>query len=603
MLRRTENGPDKLKVPSGYGPDRRENARRYLRNELPPIPMGSALLVIDEVRDIKFPTTIALDEDSCYWAAVLTRLRVVTITDTVLLYLMDEERMDERFVSTPRTTLVRISLELTRLARFGIGRDVLQRRKAWVALRIGRLLIMRRRYAEAERILRMVRAHPDFRSGWKASQYHARIATGRTAQAFGLRKPTQRSLPEGLRPPIRTMVITHDPAYPAVSGADLRNYQNALAASRLGATMLVSVRATERTTTCNGIAVAGLEIPGEPGGRPMVRRRTAAEWRIPLVALPRLLRLVREFQPDAIIVEGIGLGALLKPLRPFARLLVLDMHNVESDLHARMRGRTPLAGKILPRRFGRQGRIENRETKAMRIVDRVWVCSDQDRQRLGSFSKAEIPVDVVMNGIPRADRISSELPDPPGRADGWPVLLFIGHLGYRPNVEACERLARNILPTIRTRFGDARLLLAGRSPKPAIIELAGMPGVELVENPDDLSPLFECGHVSVVPLATGGGTRIKILEAMARGIPVVATPVAAEGLDFTPGESILIHETDEELAAAVIALCSDSARMENLRRRAHAEVRRRYGKAAVLEAVRLGMGLAAVGEQPHGQGS
>lgn len=229
----------------------------------------------------------------------------------------------------------------------------------------------------------------------------------------------------------------------------------------------------------------------------------------------------------------------------------------------------------------------------MRLVDRVWVCSDADRQRLRQIAPFEVPIDVVMNGIPRTGQLPESLPELPGQTQGWPTMLFIGHLGYAPNVDACKRLAENILPKVRRHFPEARLILAGRYPKPAVTALAALPGLEVVANPDNLAPLFARSHVSVVPLSTGGGTRIKILEAMAWGLPVIATPIAAEGLGLTPDDDFLIRDSDEELAEAVVGLCGNPVRMEELRATAHARVMRLYGPSSIADAVRKGIGLAA----------
>ncbi|TGV29910.1 glycosyltransferase family 4 protein, partial [Mesorhizobium sp. M8A.F.Ca.ET.142.01.1.1] len=99
------------------------------------------------------------------------------------------------------------------------------------------------------------------------------------------------------------------------------------------------------------------------------------------------------------------------------------------------------------------------------------------------------------------------------------------------NIDAAERLARIILPRIHRTLPAATLVLAGRSPGPPVRALAGLDGVSLVEDPDDIRPLLSVAHLGIVPLAMGGGTRIKILEAMAWGVPVIATPLAAEGLN------------------------------------------------------------------------
>ncbi|MBN9008693.1 MAG: glycosyltransferase, partial [Rhizobiales bacterium] len=242
-------------------------------------------------------------------------------------------------------------------------------------------------------------------------------------------------------------------------------------------------------------------------------------------------------------------------------------------------------------RWRAEGRIEREERRALLLVDRAWVCSGVDRARLQRIAGTATPIDVVMNGIPRG-MVPTAIPDLPGRADGWPVLLFVGHLGYPPNVAAGARLAGHILPEVRKVLPGARLILAGRYPKPRIRELAGLPGVEVVENPPDVAPLLARAHVSVVPLATAGGTRIKIIEAMAAGIPVVATPLAAEGLGLVDGTDILLAGSDEAFARAVIDLCSNPSRMEVLRRHAWESVLGSCGASAIAGAVRRGMDLA-----------
>lgn len=390
---------------------------------------------------------------------------------------------------------------------------------------------------------------------------------------------------------MRTLILTCDPAFPPVSGADLRNSQNARAAARLGPVLLASISAIgDACEAAPGIEVAALQRKGEPKGASIVRWRTGIEPRISQAALARLLDLVGEFRPDHVIVEGMPLFALLRHLRPVAPNIILDMHNVELDFAAQAHTgmRRGERASLLP--WSQAARIRRRERKALALVDRVWVCSDVDRDRLRSLFATDMPIDVVPNGIPRPESAPAVLPEPAGKHDGWPVMLLIGHLRYAPNVDAAKRLALEILPRVRQSLPDARVILAGRNPGPEIGRLGSLPGVDVVANPQDTGALLARSHVSVVPLSSGGGTRIKIPEAMAWGLPVVATPVAAEGQGFSNGEDIRIEQTDERLAQAVVDLFSSEQRLERLRQLAHERIWLRYGPAAVEQTIRRGLG-------------
>lgn len=173
---------DKLKLPGTYGGDRGENARRYLANELRSITVGSALVVADATAGVRFPERVGLDEDTLYWAAVLTKVLVATVDQPVLYYNLDEARMAWRFTRNPRRVFLDIALEVNELAALGIDKSTLQRRKAFIAQRIARHLIRRNRHAEAAAMMRAVRAvDAGFRSRLKSLHYRMRIAARRFA--------------------------------------------------------------------------------------------------------------------------------------------------------------------------------------------------------------------------------------------------------------------------------------------------------------------------------------------------------------------------------------------------------------------------------------
>jgi glycosyltransferase involved in cell wall biosynthesis len=586
-IRRTSGRPDKLKQPRGYTTDRAANARLYLINEVWAIAMGSALVATAATTAIRFPETIGLDEDTCYWAMLLAQTDVVTVPETVLVYHYEDARMVQRFIRAPRAMFLAIALELDRLVLPGIDKKVIQWRKAWIALRIARQLIKHRMYWDAAAMMRAVRAHEGFRRSWKALQYRTRIRAGTL-----VRSRIRHALPSA-RKPRRTLVLTYDPASPPTSGADLRNHRNAEAAAEYPV-CLASVRPLVGAPASADapIRTEALSIEGEARTRSISLWRIRAEHRISRSALARLEALIRDFRPDTVVVEGIGLFRLLRFLRQSTKHLILDMHNVESDLAGQLRQHGATRSAIWAA-FG----LRRLERQALGIVDRVWVCSNRDRERLLALAQPEIPIDVVANGIPRAVDIPAALCEEPSSGDGFPVILFVGHLGYAPNVDAATRLAGAILPRIRHALPDTRLVLAGRSPGPAVKALAAMPGVELVENPDDVAPLLSQAHLSIVPLAAGGGTRIKILEAMAWGVPVIATPLAAEGLDLAENDEVLLADFDEELAALAIELCLDPERRARQRRKAHEAAWSRFGPQAISNAIRVGLGMNDISDR------
>ncbi len=587
-IRQTAQRPDKTKTPHGYGEDCGTNVVRYLANELWPIAMGSALLERSQAAAVRFPETIDLDEDTVFWTAILAKVRVVTTAAPVLIYRHDEARMARRLIGSPRQTLLKVSRSFRALAPRGIPRTALKKRIAWVALRMARQLIRHRRYAAAAGILKLVRQHPEFASSWPVFRYICRIQIGSRLQQLGFlrpRRPAHHHEPTASR---RILIVTVDDASSPVSGADHRNHQNAMAAAKLGRVQVVSIR------------------PGNPGPHPavefrsvgvagdtslaLVSRRCSVEARISRASLLRLLELSRQFGPDTIIVEGVPLSALLKHLRPLAKTLILDMHNIESALAASQPPPPKPRRRLVAVFKNDLARIRRLEQKAIRQVDRIWVCAETDRERLLTLAQPDKPIWVVPNGTPQSGPVRVS---PRCAGQRGPVLLMVGHLGYWPNVIAAERLVRGILPKVQSAFHSTRVILAGRHPKPSVLALAAAPHIELHANPETVCPYYEQADIAVVPLSQGGGTRIKILEAMAVGLPVVATPIAAAGLSLADHEEIQLAESDDEFAGRIIALWQDPQRRARQIDCARTTATLRFGGAAVDFAVKQALALAA----------
>ncbi|MCL5256617.1 MAG: glycosyltransferase family 4 protein, partial [Chloroflexi bacterium] len=140
---------------------------------------------------------------------------------------------------------------------------------------------------------------------------------------------------------------------------------------------------------------------------------------------------------------------------------------------------------------------------------------------------------------------------------GSKEILFIGKMDYAPNVDGALYFYHEVFPLIRQALPEARLLVVGSNPAPLVKALAADPAVEVTGYVEDVVPYYERARLSVVPLRAGSGTRLKILEAMALGRPVLSTTVGCEGLAVTPEADILIADTARGLAEQTIRLLTD----------------------------------------------
>lgn len=136
-------------------------------------------------------------------------------------------------------------------------------------------------------------------------------------------------------------------------------------------------------------------------------------------------------------------------------------------------------------------------------------------------------------------------------------VLFPGNLNYAPNVQGLQLFVAQAWPTIRQAIPEARLTIVGMNPLPSVVALAGHENVELYADVPSLRPFYETCHLVIAPILFGSGTRIKIVEAMAYGRPVVSTSLGAEGLGAQDGRHLLIADGMAEFAQAVVRLRRD----------------------------------------------
>jgi glycosyltransferase involved in cell wall biosynthesis len=184
----------------------------------------------------------------------------------------------------------------------------------------------------------------------------------------------------------------------------------------------------------------------------------------------------------------------------------------------------------------------------------VVVLTEADAAALQALAPT-LPLAVIPNGIDLARF-------PPAGLTREPcTLIFTGNFEYAPNVDAARWLAREIFPLIRANRPQARLQLVGNAPPPDLLALDGGPGsaIQVTGRVPDVRPYLEGASVFVCPLRTGAGIKNKVLEAMAMGLPLVATPLSLDGIPAIAGEHALIASTVEALSAAAVHLLQDSA--------------------------------------------
>jgi polysaccharide biosynthesis protein PslH len=264
---------------------------------------------------------------------------------------------------------------------------------------------------------------------------------------------------------------------------------------------------------------------------------------------------------------------------------VLFTHNVESEIwrrHAEVHTRFP--ARLLYRTQYR--RMLRYEARALRRFDGVLAVSDADRATFERLYPGAIhgPVSVVPTGVdtqffsPGAPDSASVTAPSPAASRG---LVFTGSMDWLPNEDAMLFFCREVLPLIRAEEPDVTLSIVGRTPTPAVKKLADLPGVQVTGRVDDVRPYMTDAAAYIVPLRIGGGTRLKIFEAMAMGKAVVSTTVGAEGLPVVAGEHVVLADEPRSFCRAVVRLLRDVDRRRQFEAAARTLVVERYDWSAV----------------------
>jgi len=292
-------------------------------------------------------------------------------------------------------------------------------------------------------------------------------------------------------------------------------------------------------------------------------------------AYARAIEACLAAQPfDLVVCDFLVPAVNLPPRLPCPA--VLFTHNVESEIWRR---HTETATGVIGRRlYGSQyQRMLTFEARTLKRFDGVVAVSDADRDTFSRIYPGAVrnPAYVVPTGVD-----TEYFAPAPSRPDSR-HLVFTGSMDWLPNEDAMSFFCHDVLPLIRAEEPSATLSIVGRAPTPAVKALAAEAGINVTGRVDDVRPFMGEAAVYIVPLRIGGGTRLKIFEAMSMGKAVVSTTVGAEGLPVTDGEHVKLADTPAAFARAVVDLLRNPAERARLERAARTLVVERYDWSAV----------------------
>ena len=263
---------------------------------------------------------------------------------------------------------------------------------------------------------------------------------------------------------------------------------------------------------------------------------------------------------DAIVCDFVAAAGVIPWAH--ARPKILFTHNIEAQIWRRHfeTAPNPIWKSIT---WGEYRKMRRYERVCLQKADHVLAVSENDKEEFARSIDGN-RISVIPTGVDTdyfcPDDGCGEQPD---------ELVFTGAMEWLPNVDAILYFAQHILPMIREKVPNVRLTVAGRTPSQRLLALAGSDKqIRVTGSVEDIRPFVREASVYVVPLRIGGGTRLKIFEAMAMGKAIVSTTIGAEGLPVTDGKEILIADDAQDFADAVVSLLR------------HPEKRRQLGSAA-----------------------
>lgn len=387
---------------------------------------------------------------------------------------------------------------------------------------------------------------------------------------------------------LNILFLTPQLPYPPHQGTALRNWGLISHLARMHRVSLLSFLApgqSARVEPALARACRRVEVVPQPSRPPWRRLRDLLLTGKPDMALRlaspafrhRLACWLKDETFDVVHVEGIEMACYLDLLRGGRGrpVVVFDDHNCEYLLQQRAFMtdlRTPSRWHAAAYSFAQWRRLRRYEREVCREADLVVAVSEADADALKALVPGLAPL-VLPNGIDVAAYSTDIEPVPEMGSLG---LVFTGKMDFRPNVDAVLWFAQELLPRIRRKMPQARFWVVGQRPHRRLERLRRDPAVTITGWVDDVRPFIAGAAVYVVPIRVGGGTRLKVLEALAMERAVVSTHRGVEGFPIRDGEHALLRDSPEAFAEAVVALLRDPARRRALGRAGRRFVEEHY---------------------------
>jgi glycosyltransferase involved in cell wall biosynthesis len=330
---------------------------------------------------------------------------------------------------------------------------------------------------------------------------------------------------------------------------------------------------------CERVLFQHLPDPGDPVHDPWGLLPPASRRFCHATISDRISALVDAHRFDIVQLEYAELGAHVRRLDG-ARTVLVE-HDIGFRTQQRQRaldiGRRFDAAASVGSGDADGRRQERFEILACAAADQVHCMSEDDRDLLASKLTAAGHLRVIPNGVDTGVY-------QPGPAADRRGALFLGSFPHLPNLDAFELLVDEVWPAVRRRLPDAALTVAGARPPDRVLAWDGRDGIRVVGEVDEAAPLYRSHRVLVVPLRAGSGTRLKILEALASGLPVVSTTIGAEGLALSDPPEITIADDPQAMADRVAELLrADDEHIEAVGRRGRTLTVARYDWDAIAD--------------------